>query len=593
MNRQNMIYNIIEVANTHGGSFDYLKSLVEEFKDFNQNTGIKFQPFKYDQIALSDFSWYHVYEELYFNHDQWTTIIDQAANHKDIWIDVFDSYSIEVIKNNFDKIYGLKLQASILLNKNILKALTELDLKDKKIILNVSGFEINEIKNVVSKFNKFLEGVEILLQIGFQGYPTKLEDSGLVKIKAIQNSFNNELVFADHIDANDEDALWLPVFAATLGVNMIEKHIKHSVLETKYDHYSSLTVDKYKTYISNLKRYSSLVKKEFITPEEIIYLEKSEQIPVLNTDKNRGDLLSWDDFDFKRTDEKGLNTSQLEKLIFNGNILTTNKSANETILKEDLKKVTIATIIAVRFKSSRLKSKALKKIGDLTSIEYCIKNALKFENINHTIIATSNLESDAALVNHTYRDNVIFHKGDPDDVIKRYLYIIRDLKIDIIVRVTGDMPFISNEILQILLKSHFETGADYTVASKAAVGTNLEIINSQALEIIQGHFPKADYSEYMTWYFQNNPEYFKLNFVDLPQELVRDYRLTLDYEEDLIMFNEIENHFVEKGTVYSLKELFNFLDANKDVVEINSKLTLTYKTNQKLIDTLNRVTKIN
>jgi len=587
-----MVYNIIEIANTHGGSFDYLISLVEEFKEFNQNTGIKFQPFKYDQIALSDFSWYHVYEDLFFNHNQWTEIINQAATHKDIWIDVFDSYSIEVIQNNFDKIYGFKIQASILLNKNILTALSELDLENKKIILNVSGFEIDEIKEVVARFNELMEGAEILLQIGFQGYPTKLEDSGLVKIKEIQNNFKNELVFADHIDANNEDALWLPVVAATLGVNMIEKHVKHSTLETKYDHYSSLSVEKYKAYVSNLDRYSALTLKDFITPEERVYLEKSEQIPVLNKNKSKGELLSWNDFDFKRTDEHGLNTSQLEKLILNGNILTTSKSANATIFKEDLKKSTIATIIAVRLKSSRLESKALKKIGDLTSIEYCVKNALKFENINHTIIATSNLESDAGLQNHTYRDNVIFHKGDPDDVIKRYLDIIRDLKIDIIVRVTGDMPFISNDILQILLKSHFETGADYTVANAAAVGTNLEIINTAALEKVQKHFPNADYSEYMTWYFQNNPDHFKLNFIDLPKDLVREYRLTLDYEEDLVMFNKVEDYFKEKGLEYSIKELFRFLDENKKVVDINRNLTLTYKTDQKLINTLNEVTKI-
>ena len=173
-----------------------------------------------------------------------------------------------------------------------------------------------------------------------------------------------------------------------------------------------------------------------------------------------------------------------------------------------------------------------------------------------------------------------------------YGYIIRKLKINVIVRVTGDMPFISNDILQILLKSHFEKGADYTVAREAAVGTNLEIINSEALEKVQLNFPKADYSEYMTWYFQNNPKHFKLNFVDLPLNLIRNYRLTLDYEEDLEMFNKIDKHFVENGIEFSINELFNFLDVNPKISKINSKLTLRYKTDQKLIDTLNKVTKI-
>ena len=588
-----MIYNILEIANTHGGSYKYVKSLIEEFKEFNKNTGIKFQPFKYDEIALSDFSWYRVYQELYFTPEQWSEIISSASVHKDIWIDVFDNYSIEIIKNNFDKIYGLKLQASVLYNKNILHEISKLNLENKKIILNISGYSIEEIEKVVLEFNKSFEKFEIFLQIGFQGYPTKINDSGLIKIKKLQSKFNYKLVFADHIDANDEDSIWLPIFAALQGVGIIEKHIKHSSLETKYDYYSSLSIDKYKEYISKLEKYTSLFDKKFITNEEKKYLDKTDQIPILNKNKKKGCFLSWEDFAFKRTDEIGLNTRQLEKFIQNGYYLASNKIANSTILKENLNKATIATIIAVRLKSSRLKNKALKKIGDLTSIEYCIKNALKFENINHTIVATSNLESDQDLENYTYNDGVLFHKGDPDDVIKRYLDIIRKLKINVIVRVTGDMPFISNDILQILLKSHFNTGADYTVAKEAAVGTNLEIINTEALEKVQRHFPSADYSEYMTWYFQNNPEHFKLNFVDLPKVLVRNYRLTLDYEEDLLMFNEIEKHFSEKDIEYSIYEMFDFLDKNPDLAQINSKLTLTYKTDQNLIDTLNRVTKIN
>ena len=43
----------------------------------------------------------------------------------------------------------------------------------------------------------------------------------------------------------------------------------------------------------------------------------------------------------------------------------------------------------------------------------------------------------------------------------------------------------------------------------------------------------------MTFYFLNNPKYFKLNIVDLPKIFIRNYRLTLDYKEDLEMFNKL------------------------------------------------------
>ena len=50
----------MEVANTHGGNVKYIFDLLDEFEEFNKSNGfgIKFQPFKYNQIATEDFEWY-------------------------------------------------------------------------------------------------------------------------------------------------------------------------------------------------------------------------------------------------------------------------------------------------------------------------------------------------------------------------------------------------------------------------------------------------------------------------------------------------------------------------------------------------------
>ena len=72
-------YNIIEVANTHGGNVSYIMDLLDEFKDFNKKDGfgIKFQPFKYDQIATNDYEWFKVYKELFINDGDWEKILDK------------------------------------------------------------------------------------------------------------------------------------------------------------------------------------------------------------------------------------------------------------------------------------------------------------------------------------------------------------------------------------------------------------------------------------------------------------------------------------------------------------------------------------
>jgi spore coat polysaccharide biosynthesis protein SpsF (cytidylyltransferase family) len=97
----------------------------------------------------------------------------------------------------------------------------------------------------------------------------------------------------------------------------------------------------------------------------------------------------------------------------------------------------------------------------------------------------------------------------------------------------------------------------------------------------------------MTWYFQNNPDHVRIHKVDLPELFVRPYRLTLDYEEDLTLFNEIHEEVLPlAGTEYTLRDVITYLDHHPEIAAINSHLTLKYKTDQALIDLLNEKTKI-
>lgn len=586
-------YIIIEVANTHAGNFEYVFNLLKEYEKYDQKTGIKFQPFKYDEIALDDFEWYPVYQTLFFNEEQWKKIIDTAKKTKDVWIDVFDNYSVQIIKNNLPSIHGLKFQVSTLDNVVLFERLKEINLRDKQVIVNVASLNIEQITYHLANIQKNLNPKEIIIQLGFQDYPTEFINSGLSKIDVIKQNFANAICFADHTDATHTDAIDVPFAAYLKGVSLIEKHVMCSGEKAKYDHYSSMVPEAFDALHAKLYKYAGVLSQPFVNEREIIYLQKSLFKPCIKRNLEQGQLISYRyDLEYKRSNGDGLDLPTIKKFQSSFHILKKGKEKRQMLQEEDFKKAKIATIIACRLKSSRLPKKALAKIGDLTSVEYCIKSALSFKNTDYTILATSNLPDDAELKHYTLDPKVIFHTGHPEDVIKRYLDITDKLGIDVIVRVTADMPFISNEILQTLLKSHFETGADYTRPKKSAVGQNLEIINVQALKYIKSFFPEANYSEYMTWYFINNAEHFKINEVELPAELVRNYRLTLDYPQDLEMFNKIEDHFKATRKERNIKSLFEFLDSHPEVVKINNDITLLYKTDPQLIETLNKATKI-
>lgn len=589
---KNNKYFIAEVANVHGGDFSYLEELVEKVSAVDGVNGIKFQPFKYDCIALPDFKWYPVYVELFFDKPEWKKIIEKASQKLDIWIDTFDEYTIEIINDNLDKITGIKLQASIVYNENVFQGLKKAGLKDKKLILNISGLSLEEIKNLSERFKNEIQPKELILQIGYQSYPTTVEDSGLSKIKVLQENFPYEISFADHIDGKSEDAICLPVTAASLGAKYIEKHTFLEERETKYDFQSSVNIATLQRIVKLDGKVIPVPKTDFIVEAEKKYLLDSRQVPVTRHEMHDGNLLSFQhDLVFRRSNLTGMTAPVLKNFIGEGNIIFGNVEADQPLTEANFRKAKIAAVIACRLKSSRLKKKALLKIGDISSVEMCIKNSLRLP-VEKVVLATSDVEEDAELKDYTYSKDVIFHKGDPDDVIHRYLGILEKLNVDVLVRITADMPYVSKEITEVLLRSHFESGADYTRSIHNAVGTAPEIINVAALKKVKKYFPRADYSEYMTFYFMNNPDYFRINEIELPKELVRDYRLTLDYQEDLDLFNAIESHLVSNKLEPSLKNVFRFLDANPEMAKMNSHITLKYKTDAELIRKLNEVTTI-
>ena len=57
-------YLLFEIANSHGGSKNYIYKLIDALPQ-EKNTGVKFQVFKYNEIALKDYDYYKVYVKFF------------------------------------------------------------------------------------------------------------------------------------------------------------------------------------------------------------------------------------------------------------------------------------------------------------------------------------------------------------------------------------------------------------------------------------------------------------------------------------------------------------------------------------------------
>jgi len=549
---------ILECANAHGGDFDLLKSTVESFKIIEySNKHIKFQPFHPDTISLPDFAWHSTYEELLLNQNQWTELINIANKHYDgVWLDLFDCYGVEILKDNINNISGIKIQASVLENQEIISALKQLNLANTHLMLNISGFDISDIEQFVAQFSE-LKAMQTILQIGHQSYPTKIKDSGLQKIHILKVVFPKlNICIADHSSAEDDLTGIIPLLGVAAGCRLVEKHICLNRSSAKYDSYSALEPNQIQLLATRLNASQKAIEGYFIPKSEEDYLEKSIQVPVTKENLPGGSLISKQDVLYRRTDQTGLSFNDLSRIQKQHQILSKEIDKKTTITKDHFRPARIGAIVACRMKSSRLKTKATLPILGQSSVERCLESCLRIPSSGIVVLATSTVEDDAILKNYTLAGKAKFWRGSPDDVIQRYLGACDAYNIDVIIRVTADCPVVSAEIAETLLKHHFATGADYTAAKSFAVGTACEIYNTEVLRRVIKYLGVAEYSEYMTWYLQNNSDIFKVEMVDLPAELIRNYRLTLDHQEDLDLFEKLYQELAKENKEPSLQNIF-------------------------------------
>src|SRR3989344_3891256 len=586
-------YILFEIANSHGGSRDYVYKLIDALPQ-EKNTGIKFQVFKYDQLALKDYEWYKVYTKLFFNKPTWKKILTYAKNKGFyVWIDVFDLYSVEILKDNLKLVTGVKLQSSVLGNLKVIKALSETIKNEKiKVILNIAGRELDNVKDILTDFKTNYFENEIILQTGFQAYPTDTEDLTLNKIHVLKTKFPRLTIsYADHVDGKSPLAFDVPVYAVLAGAGHIEKHVCLERKKTKYDFQSAIEAYQCPLLLYKLKESERILGTKLITEKEAHYLQSTIEKPIAATAIKTGDIINLKNFDFRRTAQEGLTVGELKDLMSKRYVFAKDIKAGVIIKKTDLKKARIGVIIACRMKSTRLKNKAILSIAEYNSVERCIINAKKIKSADEVILATSTLSEDQVLKKFALKHKVKFFAGEPNDVIKRYLDATAKHKIDVIIRITGDCPVISTEVAEYLLKKHFEAGADYTAAREFPVGFNSEMYNVTALKKIIGYLGKAEHSEYMTWYMTNNKEFFYVNIVDLPKEWLRPYRLTLDEQADLDMFRKL---FEKLGSQEpNMKNIYKILDRDKSIPKINENIKLKWVAHKKLVKFLNEKTKIN
>jgi spore coat polysaccharide biosynthesis protein SpsF (cytidylyltransferase family) len=251
----------------------------------------------------------------------------------------------------------------------------------------------------------------------------------------------------------------------------------------------------------------------------------------------------------------------------------------------------ILAFVPCRLKSSRYPNKGIASIYGKRSIERSLMNVAAIPGIDKVILVTSSSEFDDALEECNLDGSVDVYRGSEEDVLERVIPALDKYKPKYLIRATGDCPLVSAELASILIEEHILSGADMTYTpSKVALGISCEVYTTSSIYKLRDLFPQTLYSEYLIYYFTNNPNIFKINAVEAPEKFIRPWRLTFDEPADLILLNLLFKSFDAKERTLSFDEVTHFFESNPSAAEINSGIVVKYRDNADLISFLKEAT---
>ena len=228
-------------------------------------------------------------------------------------------------------------------------------------------------------------------------------------------------------------------------------------------------------------------------------------------------------------------------------------------------------IIQARCGSSRLPAKVLKDIEGKTALEQMLNRVSKSSKVDEIMVATTINREDIPIVNLVSGLGYRVFVGSSDDVLDRYYQAARLIKPKYVIRLTSDCPLFDWRLLDEAIEELKEESDDLCSYTETFPdGEDLEIIRYSALEEMWEKARLASEREHVTLYIKNRPEEYKLQNYECKLGNLKEERWTLDEAEDLELIRAVYKHFAPR-TDFSMKEIYDYLNANPQIREINQK----------------------
>lgn len=184
------------------------------------------------------------------------------------------------------------------------------------LMLYTGGLRLGEIDTVLG-WASGAGNDKLILQYGFQTYPTPVEANRLRYIETLKRLFGRPVSFADHTDGDDPMAYIVPLMAIAAGADLIEKHMTHDRAKKGEDFEAALDPAGMATFIKQVALAAKALGSPMaqpLGPAELKYRGVVRKRAVLAKPVRRGEPVTRDLISYRRSDA-GMFPEELEPLI--------------------------------------------------------------------------------------------------------------------------------------------------------------------------------------------------------------------------------------------------------------------------------------
>jgi len=231
----------------------------------------------------------------------------------------------------------------------------------------------------------------------------------------------------------------------------------------------------------------------------------------------------------------------------------------------------ITAIIQARVGSSRLPGKTMKDILGKPMLWHMIKRLEKSKFIQKIVIATTDKESDKAILKLARELGIDSYAGSEEDVLDRYYQAATKFGVDIIARITADCPLMDPHVVDRVIQRYLTGDCDYaanTLKLTYPDGLDVEVFSYMALEKAWKEARWASEREHVTPYIRKNPDKFRLANVENEVNLSH-LRWTVDEAKDLEFVRQVYGQLYKEDEIFYMEDVLNLLGKHPELMEIN------------------------